>query len=403
MENINLNKYTKENGEIDFDYLYTDGMSEKNQQAIKKIEQTENPTGVLSLEKMLEMDIKMAERKMPFTVYNSEQKERIKRAKKEKQKLEKEFEDMSKRETLDVAIKEDELMENEIINRKQKSLETYNQSEIMNVTKVKNRYGKERSIVIANTKIGRHISENKIWNFGSIGDYNVDSVPKSKVTCKGTDITTINVYDKQNRNNKQLISRRFCSKVLNFWSNMVDIPYSSKDTEKATAITLWGTPIEYQGINEVCVQYFINGETAIKMLKDILFVLHNKPYNPDKISEQLDYIITKRMNSRKIKRKADTIIGDMKERIHYTYQSNSIVWGYPKVSPNYIVKLIDSLKSGEFGHILREYDIQIMVPLISNLRRYPLKCTEYHKPKDNEQHKEQKDDYAIDSYIFERE
>jgi hypothetical protein len=400
MEQLNIHKYTKADGTIDFDLLYTEDMSIKTQQAIIKIEhQKKKPTGVLSNEKMLERDIKLAERKMPFVVYNAEQKERIKKAKKEKAKEEQEFTEMvSDRKSLDVAVKEDDLMENEIINRKNKSLETLNQSEIMNTFNVYNKYGKSKSMVIANTKIGRHITENAIWNFGSIGDYNVDCVPRSRVTCKGTEITTINIYDKQNRNNKQLISRRFCSKVLMCWSKMVDMQYSSKDKDKPTSMSLWCTPIEYQGIDSKCYQYFINGEITTQILKDILFVLHNKPYNANKISPQLEYVINRRIGLRK--RNPNDIINDMKNRLCYTYQTNNIVWGYPKVSPQYIIKLINTLKSGEFGTLLKEYDTQIMVPIICNLKKYPLKMTAYHKPKDNADHKKQGDDYNISQYLY---
>jgi len=400
---VDINKYTKADGNIDFDLLYEEDMSEKTQQAIIKIEaQKEIPTGVLSSAKMLERDIKLAERKMPFVVYNAEQKERIKKAKKEKARVEQEFTEMvSERKSLDVAVKEDDLMVNEIINKKNKSLETLNQSEIMNVATVKNKYGKQRNIIIANTKIGRHITENAIWNFGCIGDYNVDSVPRSKVTCKGTEITTVNTYNKENRKNKQLISRRFCSKVVMCWAKMVDMQYSSKDIDKPTAMSLWGTPIEYQGLEGACYQYFINGETIVKILKDILYIIRGRPYSKTNYSNQLQWVIERRLKLRK--RNPDKITNDMKNRLYYTYQSNSLVWGYPKVSPEYVLGLIRHLETGEFGRLLKEYDTQIMIPLISNLRRYPLKCTAYHKPKDNADHKKQADDYAIDQYIFERD
>lgn len=402
MQQLNIHKYIKADGTIDFDRLYMEDMSIKTQEAIKKIEQQkELPTGVLSNAKMLERDIKLAERKMPFVVYNAEQKEKIKKAKKEKARVEQEFTEMvSDRVTLDVAVKEDDLMINEIINKKNKTLETLNQAEMMNVFSVYNKFGKTKNIVIANTKIGRHITENKIWNFGSIGDFNVDSVPRSKVTCKGTEITTVNTYDKENRKNKQLISRRFCSKVLMCWAKMVDMPYSSKDVDKPTTMSLWGTPIEYKGLEGNCYQYFINGETIVKVLKDILYIIRGRPYTETNYSNQLQWVIERRLKLRK--RNPNEITNDMKNRLYYTYQSNTLVWGYPKVSPEYILGLIRHLETGEFGRLLKEYDTQIMVPLISNMIKYPLKCTEYHKPKDNADHKKQTDDYAIDQYIFER-
>jgi hypothetical protein len=60
-------------------------------------------------------------------------------------------------------------------------------------------------LLIGNTKIGGNISRAKVINFGSIGDFNVDGLPRSRVTCKGTEITTINIYDKQNKKNKKMV------------------------------------------------------------------------------------------------------------------------------------------------------------------------------------------------------
>jgi hypothetical protein len=176
METINLDKYTKADGQIDFDTLYNEQLPEKTLKAVLKYEK-EKPTGVLSLEQVIQYDNNR--KKQPFVVFSPKQKKDLKRAKKEKNLVELEILNMVsndngeldskiERISLDEIVKENSYMEGQIYHRKNKRLDHYNQSETMNVFNTFNRFGKMRTIVMCNTLEGQKIAKRLQLNFGCI-------------------------------------------------------------------------------------------------------------------------------------------------------------------------------------------------------------------------------------------
>ena len=285
-----------------------------------------------------------------------------------------------------------------LINSEDKRYSQYNEAQKLNISKTTSRYGKEETLVTSNTWLGHSISKLKPRNFGSIGDFDVDSIPLSYGRLKGTEVTFISYETKQIRNS-QIISRRFASKVLSTWCYIVGIRYKPKEeSSEINGIELWGKYMEHYK------QPVISGQDIILMLKDIMFLTRNKSVSKlkeyienQKVSPQLYMVIsTKRYQT---KDKYRVIINEMKNRLYYEYQVplTDIVWDYPKYSMEYLMGVVNELQSGK-------YLTDLIIPLIKDLWKYPIKCTDTKvKPLSYEEHETNKDDYDLNKYVFERD
>ena len=86
----------------------------------------------------------------------------------------------------------------------------------------------------------------------------------------------------------------------------------------------------------------------------------------------------------------------MKDTINYTYYEGDMAWSFPKISPDYLIAIYNELISGQ-------YDLTLLVPLIYDMRTYPIKCTDLTvKPMTYEEHDANKKEYDMSDYIFER-
>jgi len=144
----------------------------------------------------------------------------------------------------------------------------------------------------------------------------------------------------------------------------------------------------------------ISGEEAILLLKDILFLIRDKKYNfkryKDKISPQLYSVLWGILHDKEHnKEHTKELIDSIKDRCYYTYQAYDKVWATPKYNPNYIISIIKELQSGK-------YYIDLPVPIINNLYKYPIRCTDMSNT-DIDSSEKTSDDYDIGKYIWERE
>ena len=414
-ENLNVNKYTKADGTIDFDLLYTDGMPEKTVNAIKSIEKEGKSDGIIrDAERLRTYDNRKIKENYVLTQVEddriNEEELLLKEMKKEQHRKDmeetKEYykkhpiktRDIEERQTLDEFIKENPFFDSSLIHIKSdRALETYGQTHTINVYYKTSRYGKSYPVITANTKQVDTMRQLKVVNFGSIQDFLIDTLPKTLFRAKGTEKIVMQEGEKQDQQGTYMISRRFISKTIKFWANMTGIRYvvTSDERRDINALSLWGKDLIFYGFDDrKMAQYFSNGEDCIKIIKDILFVMRDKEYNPNKVSDQLNRIIQNRCKALKIK--PEKVLKEMKDNIYYTYQCNDVVWSFPKVSVEYLFGLLKELKSGR-------YDITLMIPLIYDMRTYPIKCTDMHiKPMTEEEHKINKDEYDIGRYIFER-
>lgn len=300
---------------------------------------------------------------------------------------------------------EDEIVKSQLINYLHgKPLDTYNSAQKINVSSKITRWGKVATNEDSNTYLGRTLSRQKITHFGSIGDFTVDSLPiamirrykgggkETKNLHKGTQITWMSTKNSQS-NGVQLISRRFISRLINYWAYVVDLGGNTKKSNYMLALDLWSVSLTHPKTNRT--YKMIDGYVAIDIIRDILFLIRNKQVDPSKMSQHLYNII--RDKTYHSKKPFEEILGDMKKRVYYTRQLGEIAWSYSDIHPNYLRNLLMDLRSGD-------YDLEIKVPSIINLYKYPIECKDTQvKQMTEKQHEKNLDDYDISQYIYERE
>jgi len=284
-----------------------------------------------------------------------------------------------------------------IFNRgKNVSLDSYNSSQRINVYERVNRWGKIVPILKGNTFTGSNIAELPQYNFGSIGEYIVDTLPNSFITVKGVEKTEV-ISEKTTHNGQQIISRRFICNLISTWGYVTGLRYKN-------ALKMWATDIEQKLYDNKYKEYkMVSGHTAIQLIKDLLYLIRNKSYddiinNIGKgiISEQLYAVINSILTDTSLtKQEQQDKIMNIKNNIYYNYSVCDYAWAFPKYNAEYLISLIKQLQSGE-------YIIDMYVPVINNLKKYPIKCKDTHlKPMTDEQHIKNRDDYDIGQYIWE--
>jgi len=92
-------------------------------------------------------------------------------------------------------------------------LDRYNEAQKLNPIEFTTKYGKIGNDIKGNTRTGRNIMRKKDNNFGSISEYNIDTLPKSFLHLKGIEKTELR-QDSKTYNDIDIISRRFLSKIL---------------------------------------------------------------------------------------------------------------------------------------------------------------------------------------------
>jgi len=299
---------------------------------------------------------------------------------------------------LDNINKNKQVNDEQLINNLGKNipLNNYNQSQRINVYERINRWGKIVPILKGNTFTGSNIAELPQHNFGSIGEYIVDTLPNSFITVKGVEKTEV-ISEMTTHNGQQIISRRFICNLISTWGYVTGLRYKN-------ALKMWATDVEQKLYdNKYKIYKMVSGHTAIQLIKDLLYLIRNKSYddiieNIGKgiISEQLYSVINSILNDKGLsKEEQQEKIMRIKENMYYNYSVVDYAWAFPKYNAEYLISLIKQLQSGE-------YIIDMNVPVINNLKKYPIKCKDTHlKPMTDEQHIKNRDDYDIGQYIWE--
>jgi len=262
-----------------------------------------------------------------------------------------------------------------------------------------NKYGKQDNLQTGNTYKGKHIEQTKPLNFGSIDDYNIDTLPKGLFHCKGTEITQVKEIDYRK---KKLINRRFLSNILQTWCYFMGIKYiDNTDKYEFTGTKLWGKELEYSINLKDKSAIFLTGKQGKQMIRDIIFLSRNK-----RLSKMKDYIENKKVSPQMYrtilyrvhseKKTFDEILQDIKSRVFYDYSIGEYAWAYPKYNIEYLTRTLRELST-------EKYFLSILIPIIEHLRKYPIICKDTHVfPKSDEEHNKAKDDYDISQHIWER-
>lgn len=304
----------------------------------------------------------------------------------------------------------------------------YNTAQRLNVYEIVTRYGKVSPRVTGNTRIGESINQLPIHTFGSIGQYIIDTLPNSFMSRNAVEKTEIRTDNLKFRK-QQIVNRRFICNVLSTWGYIMGISYKN-------TIKMWAKDIDYtlpkkhyavidkkvkeNGYIKTYKVYVpertdkelhkttkcLSGQEVLLMIRDIIFLIRNsnlKDMEKDlvdnaTISAHLgnriyDIIHDKTLDKNQKEKKIKAI----KDKVYITYQSDTqdLIWTFPKYNVQYLIGLIKELQSGD-------YLMDIYVPVINNLKKYPIECKDTHlKPMNDEQHNKNKDDYDISQYIWE--
>ena len=140
------------------------------------------------------------------------------------------------------------------------------------------------------------------------------------------------------------------------------------------------------------------------MIRDIIFLTRDKDWSKignyiQNGSASVELYNTIDTIRRKRKCKVETVLQEIKKRIYIDEQSRvkEYIWSYPKYPVEYLLKVLEQLQSGK-------YFIDILIPLVYNLWKYPLECKDTHlKPMTDRKHEKNIDDYDITKYIWERD
>ena len=309
---------------------------------------------------------------------------------------------------LDIELKEfPDLLQNEDMSKKiTKPFQKRNQAQLINTFEWTNKYGKVVNSIAGSTKTGYNISRIPAKSFGSLADYNIDTIPLSNIKCKGTEITYVtNRYLRHEE--KQLMSRRTISEALSYWCYLLGIDYIP-DEGKPSGIKIWCRPLDFwrKDGKSKFTELFLNGEDLELIIRDIIFLSRNKPINKDKVTNLISsgklsphLYNTIEYLRKKGKTSFQNILNDIKGRVFYDHISKDgqVMWNYPKYNISDLTKYLKELNSGN-------YYKEILIPIIKDLQTYPIECKDTKVfPKSDAQHKQNRDDYDITQHIWERD
>jgi len=296
-------------------------------------------------------------------------------------------------------LKQQELIENFNI-----PLDDYNQAQLMKNIEWVTKYGKVANKQISNSKTVRSIGRLPVKTFGSAGQYDVDSLPSTLFKCKGTEVTEVNT-DNYTNENTSILSRRFVSDILSYWSYVMGIRYVPDESkpDKPSGIGIWGKEVNYSGVKgEWKTKHFITGEDIKMMLKDIIFLTRNQKakqiYKKIRSGIVSSYLYDTITSLRYVKKTTtNTILQRIKNRLYYDYQVSDIAWSFPKYNVNYLIELVNELNSGKYYN-------NILTPLIYEMHKYPIECKDTRVfPLTQQRHTDNYGDYDLQQYISERD
>lgn len=395
---------------INWEDVLLDGMSEHNRKVLSNIDADECD-GTLPLNKIIHYENALRKRKRgeEDDAYNPDAKDKDYADIKVKKILNQQKKIQHLHDTADIKLRdiipEQSLAQQEIkkypelksdiftqtINF-EKPLDELKQSQRLNTFDSINRFGKQVIRVVGITKTGARIMRNKHFSFGSIDDYDIDTLPIHAIRGKGQEITYLSQFSKSD-GERVLISRRFMSRIISEWSHIVGLNYGGKS--KVTGIKLWGIQLPQYSKTT----YLLTGNDCKQALKDMLLIMRNDAISTldklkGKASPQLYRVIKARLSEKGSS--ISSIIEDMQDRLYEDYNIGRKAWSYPRIPSEYITKCIKLIDSGK-------YITDIYIPMIHNLRLYPLRNTDIKlKPMSDKDFEDSKKYYLINQYVAER-
>lgn len=266
-----------------------------------------------------------------------------------------------------------------------------NPAQLIDVLEYTNRYGKEVNEIKPNTYIADLISKLPNNNFGSVKDYNINTIPKGRYHIKGTEITQLTDNNKQYKN-KSIINRRFLSKLLDEYCYINNIPYRRYKKKSKNTVN---------GIDLYCKKEIINGKqynllSGIEGEQLIYELLYNIHHNNIKCFYEYRAEINNPEQANEVVVLREFYIkGKIKEQLlvnEYWYS-----WKFPRYTEEYLYSLLDEINSGK-------YYKDIYIPVIEDLFKYPLKNTDIRcKPLTDKQFMKAKNEYEqaiFDNYQY---
>jgi len=269
-----------------------------------------------------------------------------------------------------------------------------NEAQLINSIEWINKYGKDANRIKPNTKTANLITRKDDYTFGSVADYNIDTVPKGYYHLKGTEITELNMDNKEYRG-KQLMNRRFLSNVLREYCYIMGMQYKKYKKRKDR---------EDIGISKYCIRLYdksskkefdlISGVECEYLIHLIIDEMRNRnlrcfnEYRCRINNPELPKYINTQQGKKKISDKYlwlevavyQEIKNDKGKIIAYDelndeqtglIQKFYRAWLTPKFSWEYLNNLLDEINSGDYWK-------EIYMPIIYDLFTYPLKNTDTH-------------------------
>ena len=257
--------------------------------------------------------------------------------------------------------------------------------------RVRNKKGRLIHYIRSATIMADNIASTPTISFGSINQYRISTLPTSFYHLKGTEITEVFEAEYTYPDRTSIISRRFLSKILAFWSKVSKIGRYLPKPEHPNdicGVNLWCDITQTQSKrNRV---YHITGHSGIQMLLDFLNLIRDKP---KKLSEQM--ILCQEDYANRFKTTKEIAYSKQRKALYHIYDFADRTWMYPRINPTYLVNLIKELSSGR-------YDLEYPVPLIQHIHTKPLKCTDMHMITSKDEESKVYDDYDLTQYVFER-
>jgi hypothetical protein len=260
-------------------------------------------------------------------------------------------------------------------------IEDRNEAQKINTYDFTDKWGRKGNSLDGCVKVNSNIIKLPSNNFGSLASYYIDTLPIGIKFMKGQEITFISQRDRICKG-RAILNRRALSRMVATWGYLNGIRYYKGKSN---------TPRHDTAIGLCCVRQKINGKEydlisgieATHIIKDIK--RHIREGNPKCFyeyrlevnqSSEADEIVVLTINrTPEFKEKYQDKKGNWRWKLVNSKVINASekvkynkYWRFPRYSVEYLNGLLEELHNGD-------YFVNLYVPVIYNLYKYPIKCT----------------------------
>ena len=269
-----------------------------------------------------------------------------------------------------------------------------NEAQTINQYYYTDRFGKQRVKTYGNIYKAVDIANKKVWHFGSISEYHIETLPQSYLHHLKIEKITLN-QDSSSYRGIDLISRRFASKIIQEWARLKGIRYYTKNKKSHALNLVCHKNNIYKDEPYEDDIYTITGEELILLIEEIIMEIRDG--NPRAFNEFVELV----NNPRDV----DEIIV-LKKSIWKDSNNKYIIeeddnpkylkwWRFPRYNMEYLFSILKELQSGR-------YYLDVPIIVIKDLYHFPIKCTDLNQCKDNKDFKEKAEIYKANKFVFER-